>query len=107
MPELDPVGLKFFLAAIFLCNFLVVINAIRSAKTLGGELGMGLKKIAAGTIAHVMLFISFITVEQGNRGLLTEEQMRTYFIVANFFGSILLILGYLQIYRISKKLKLF
>ncbi|MEN9327640.1 MAG: hypothetical protein RI947_448 [Candidatus Parcubacteria bacterium] len=99
--------LKLSFIAIFISSVVVIVNAILSAKALGGELGRGLKKIAAGTIAHIILIFTFFTLEKGSEGILTEEQVRLFFMITGIFGSILLMLGYFQMYRISKKLKLF
>lgn len=98
---------KISFIAIFVSSLAVVINAILSAKALGGELGMGLKKIAGGTIAHVIVIITFLSLEKGGRGLLNDDQVKLFFMITGLFGSSLLILGYLQIYQISKRLKLF
>lgn len=107
LPVLWPAGLKSLLIIIFISGLTVIVNAILSAKTLGGELGMGLKKIAAGTIIYVILFLTIIAIERSSDIFLSEEQARIYFMAINLFGSILLITGYVQIYRISRKLKLF
>ena len=105
--EIEPNFLRLTIGVIFICNILVVVNALLSAASLGGELGKGIKKIAAGSIFHVIFFITFLSVEHGNTGLFTEEEIRVYFILANLLGSLLLLAGYYQIYRVSKKLKLF
>jgi len=100
-------GIKAIIVLIYTVNILVVVNAIVSARTLGGQLGLGLKKIAAGTICHVVLFTTIYFIEQGYKGIFDENQIRLLFLSANFIGSVLLILGYTQIYQISKKLRLF
>lgn len=107
LPTVLPGGLKTFLVLIFISGFTVIINAILSAKTLGGELGKGLKKIAVGTIIYVVLFLTILLMEKNTDIFMTEEQARVYFMAVNLFGSILLISGYIQIYRVSRKLKLF
>jgi len=107
LPTIWPDGLKTFLVVIFISGMTVIINAILSAKTLGGELGKGLKKIAAGTIIYVILFLTILFMEKSTDFFMTEEQARAYFMGINLFGSILLISGYVQIYRVSRKLKLF
>lgn len=99
--------LKVAVVFIFGSSVLVVVNAILSAKTLGGELGKGLKKIAAGTITYVLLFLTILLLENQNLDLLTEDKSRLYFMAINVFGSLLLISGYIQIYKISKRLRLF
>lgn len=90
-----------------ICSILVIVNAIISAKTLGGELGKGLKKIAAGTIFYVMLFLTLLALETDVQLALSPELTRIYFIFVNIAGSALLISGFLQIRRVSKKLHLF
>lgn len=99
--------LKYSFLVVFITSFVVIINAIISAKALGGELGEGLKKIAAGTIFHIILILTFLALEQNNRGLLTGEQVKLFFLFTGVSGSTFLILGYLQIYRVSKRFKLF
>jgi len=107
LPTVWPGGLKTFLVVIFISGLTVIINAVLSAKNLGGELGKGLKKIVAGTIVYVILFLTILFMEKSTDIFLTEEQARIYFMGINLFGSILLISGYVQIYRVSRKLKLF
>ncbi len=99
--------LKVSVVFIFGSSVMVIVNAILSAKTLGGELGKGLKKIAAGTITYVLLFLTILVIENRGLNLLTEDTARLYFMLINIFGSLLLISGYIQIYRISKRLRLF
>lgn len=91
----------------FVSSFLVIINAVRSANALGGTLGQGLKKIAAGTIAHTILIIIYLLLERGDKGLLNDEQIRLFFMTIGLLGSLLLVIGYYQVYLISKKMKLF
>ncbi len=95
----------------FLClltsSLFVIFNAMRSAKTLGGTLGQGLKKVAAGTVLDTIMIVTYLLLERGDRGVLNDEQIRLFFISVGIFGAILLISGYLQIYRVSKRLKLF
>lgn len=102
---------SFFLKLAFLCMFgsslLVIINAVRSAKELGGTLGQGIKKIAAGTISHTILIITYLLLEKGDKGLLNDDQIRLFFLFIGLFGSVLLVFGYFQIYRIARKMKLF
>ncbi|MCL4375113.1 hypothetical protein M1523_04620 [Patescibacteria group bacterium] len=88
-------------------SLLVVYHAMRSAKTLGGTLGQGLKKVAAGTTLDTIMIITYMLLERGDRGILNDEQIRLFFVTVGIFGAALLIAGYLQIYRISKRLKLF
>jgi ABC-type molybdate transport system permease subunit len=100
-------SLKAGVVAVFIVSALVIVNAILSAKQLGGTLRLGLKKIAAGTIAHTILIAIYILLERGDRGILTDEQVSLFFVAVGIFGSTLLVLGYVQIYNVSKKLKLF
>lgn len=99
--------LKIAVVVIFGSSILVVINAILSAKTLGGPLGKGLKKIAAGTITYVILFLTILIIQNQGEQILIQDSSRLYFMAVNIFGSLLLISGYIQIYRTSKKLNLF
>ena len=88
-------------------SLLVIINAILSSKALGGTLGQGMRKIAVGTIFHTIIIATYFLLEQGNRGLLNDDQVKLFFITFGLLGSTFLILGYSQIYKIAKKLKLF
>ena len=106
-PEHYSLALKIGFIAVFSSSLLVVVNAVLSAKAMGGTLGKGLKKVAAGTIFHTILIVTYFLLEDGNRGFLTDQQISAFFVVIGVSGSILLILGYLQIYKIAKRLKLF
>jgi len=86
---------------------LIIVSAAASAKQMGGTLGEGMKKIAAGTIIHTIMIVAFILQEIGFQGVLNAAYIQLFFLVSSILGAIFLILGYLQIYRISKKLKLF
>lgn len=99
--------LKLAFSSTFASTILVTVNAILSAKEMGGTLGWGIKKIAAGTIFHSIVIATFLLLERGNRGLLTDEQLTLFFVVVGLLGSFMLIVGYWEIYRIAKKLKLF
>ncbi len=88
-------------------TLLVIVTALISSKALGGALGQGLKKIAFGSIVQTILFALYLILERGNRGLLTENEVRVLFMVGAGFGSLLLIWGYIQIYKIAKKFRLF
>lgn len=88
-------------------TMLIIVSAAVSAKQMGGTLGEGMKKIAAGTIIHTIMIVAFIFQEIGFRGMLDEFYVQMFFLASGVMGAILLILGYMQIYRISKKLKLF
>ncbi|MBI2029714.1 hypothetical protein HYT02_04815 [Candidatus Gottesmanbacteria bacterium] len=88
-------------------SIIVIFNAILSAKNLGGELGKGLKKIAAGTIFYVLLILTLLAIEFNFPLGMSQTQVRIYFIFVNICGSMLLALGFLQIYTVSKKLRLF
>lgn len=99
--------LKIFLAIVFATGFLAVIYAILSSKTVGGKLGQGLKKVAAGAIFHIFLLITLLILEGKQTTVISINDLRLFFIATNIFGSILLILGFIQIYKIGKELKLF
>jgi len=88
-------------------TILVFISGLLSAKQMGGSLGQGLKKIAAGSIVHTSLIMSYLALERGQRGLLSEDWIKLLYLIGGIFGSVLLISGYLQVYKISKRLKLF
>ncbi len=105
--EFFPSFFKSSFFIVFISSLIVIFNAILSSKTLGGELGKGLKKITAGIIFHTILILTFLALEQNNRGLLTDDQIRMFFLFAGLSGSAFLFFGYLQIYKISRKLKLF
>lgn len=84
-----------------------MITAALSARNLGGELGNGLKKIAAGTIIYVIVYITIIVKEIMPFETMTAMQMRFFFIFSNLLGSVLLIFGFRQMYKVSSRLKLF
>lgn len=86
---------------------LVIISAFLSAQQMGGTIGYALKKIAAGTIIDSILVLTYSFLEKGLRGILDENQVRLFFLMSGLFASLLLISGYVQLYKISKKLKLF
>ncbi len=99
--------LKTSYLALIISSFFVIINAVRSAREMGGSLGLGLKKIAAGTILYTISFIVYLALEEGLRGMLSDEQIRLFFILTGLVASTFLITGFLQVYRITKKLRLF
>ncbi len=105
--EYYDIALKIGFGAMFIASLLLIVNAVLSAKQMGGTLGVGLKKIAAGSIADTILILTYVLLLKGNRGMLTDQQITAFFLVIGIIGSSLLISGYIQIYRISKKLKLF
>lgn len=100
-----PLKLSFWLILIPSC--VVLFSAVVSAKSLGGELGVGLKRIAAGTVSYVILYITIIVKEYFQYETMSEENLRLFFLFVNIFGSALLIWGFYQIYRVSKRLRLF
>ncbi len=102
-----PIPLRIALFGVFAISMLLIVAAILSAKSMGGRLGMGLKKIAAGAIIHAALFVLTILMDQGWVIVLSPSHLRLFFIGSVVLGSILLILGFFQIYKISKELKLF
>lgn len=93
--------------AVVIPTLLVVVSACISARSLGGTLGSGLKKIAAGTIIHTTIIMTYILLERGEKGMLDDTQVRLFFMISGLLASILLILGYIQVYKIANKLKLF
>lgn len=106
-PDQFTLLLKVSFISIFVVSIILIVNAILSAKALGGELGRGLKKVAAGTVFHIILIITFLALERGGYGILNPDQIRLFFMITGILGSVLQAMGYLQIYRISKRLKLF
>jgi hypothetical protein len=86
---------------------LVFVSAILSAKEMGGGLGRGMKKISAGSVVHTSLIMTYLALERGNIGLLQEPWVSMLFLFGGIFGAILLVSGYVQLYKISKKLRLF
>lgn len=99
--------MKVSVLIVLVTSMLVVVSALRSVKEVGGTLGKGLKKVASGTIIDTILIITYMFLEAGNRGMLDDDQVRLFFLFFGVLGSVLLILGYLQIYKIAKQLKLF
>ena len=73
---------------------------------MGGTLGKGLKKIALGTIVDSILIATYIFWERGAQGIIDEKIMKYFFLGSGIFASAFLIIGYYQIYKISKRLKL-
>lgn len=101
------VAYKLAYLIVLLPTLLIIISAVISAKQMGGSLGDGLKKIAAGTVIHTVMIVAFIFQELGFRGMLESTHIQIFFFVAGLLGATLLITGYVQIYRIAKRLKLF
>lgn len=99
--------LKASFLLVLIPSLIVIVNAVLSAKNLGGELGVGLKKVAAGTICYVILYLTTMAKEVFAYETMTVDQLRIFFLFVNVFGSALLILGFFQIYKVSKRLKLF
>lgn len=88
-------------------TIIVVAAAVMSSKEIGGTLGKGLKKIAIGSIIHTILFMTYLLIERGNKGVLDESIIKIFFMTGAIFGSVLLVAGYFQIYKIARNLKLF
>ena len=88
-------------------TILVIVSAILSARSMGGSLGQGLKKVATGTIVDTILIATYIFLERGYQGILSSLEIRLFFLGSGLFASILLISGYIQLYRIAKKFRLF
>ncbi len=87
-------------------TILVIIVSILSSKEMGGTLGNGLKKIATGTIVDSILIATFIFWERGAQGIIDENVMKYFFLASGIFASTFLIIGFYQIYEITKRLKL-
>ncbi len=102
-PDLLP-GAIFF---VFAVSLVLIVVAILSAKSMGGKLGMGLKKIAAGAIMYALLFFFIFLLKSGWETSLTDSQMQIFSLSIAIVGSGFLISGFYQIYKISKELKLF
>ena len=102
-----PYLLQGSLFGVFSTGTLVIIYAIFSAKNIGGQLGAGLKKVAAGVVCYVGLFFTLLVLESQNGVFLSPEQIRIFFLLTSMLGSILMIAGFTQIYQIGKRLKLF
>ncbi len=100
-----PLKLSFIL--ILIPSLFVLVSAVLSAKALGGELGNGLKRIAAGTVCYVILYLTILAKEFFPYETMTPDQLRLFFIVINVMGSSLLIWGFYTMYRVSKRLRLF
>jgi hypothetical protein len=88
-------------------TLLVIISAVLSSNAMGGTLGQGLKKIALGTIVDSILVTTYIFLERGSKGLLNQNIIRYFFLLSAIFASTFLIAGYIQVYKIAKRLKLF
>lgn len=87
-------------------TFFVVVSAVLSSHAMGGTLGDGLKKVALGTIIDSILVATFILWEKGIKELVDEKLINYFFLGSAIFASILLIMGYYQVYKITRKLKL-
>jgi hypothetical protein len=85
---------------------LVIIIAILSSKEMGGSLGNGLKKVAIGTIVDSILISVFIFWERGSQGIISENVLKYFYLGSGIFASIFLIMGFYEIYKITKRLKL-
>lgn len=106
-PYIYDLLLKISFLMVAVSSLLVIVNAIVSSKQLGGSLGKGLKKITIGIIAYTILISTYFLLSTGNKGLLNDDQIRAFFTFVGLFGSFFIIKGYLQIYRVAKRLKLF
>lgn len=92
---------------VFAVSAVLIVVAILSAKSMGGKLGMGLKKIAAGAIMYALLFFFILLLQNGWETSLTPSQLQVFLLSVALMGSGVLISGFYQIYKISKELKLF
>jgi len=106
-PQLYSIAFKSSYLIFIIPTILVFISAFLSVKHIGGGLGQGLKKIAAGSIIHTILIMTYLALERGNRGLLSDYLVSLFFLSGGISGSALLFSGYLQVYKITKNLKLF
>jgi hypothetical protein len=88
-------------------TILVVISGVMSAQSMGGTLGQGIKKIVVGSIVDTILITTYLLLQNGYQGILNNYEIGLFFLFSGLFASVLLISGYVQIYRISNKLKLF
>lgn len=102
-----PIAVRVALFLVFALSSLLIVIAILSAKSLGGRLGLGLKKIAGGAILYAALFVLSVLLDQGWSTILNPLHLQYFFMGTALFASLLLIMGFYQIYRISKELKLF
>jgi hypothetical protein len=102
-----PTAFKVSYLVFIIPTLLVVVTSILSAKAMGGTLGKGLRKIAAGSIIHTSIISAYLLIEAYSQEPLNENLIRFSFVVNGIAGSILLILGFVQLYRIAKQLKLF
>jgi hypothetical protein len=102
-----PLALRAVLFALFAVSSILIVTAILSAKALGGKLGLGLKKIAGGTILHAALFVLLVLLEQGWTTNLNPDHLRLFTLTIVMIGSGLMIWGFYEIYKIGKELKLF
>jgi hypothetical protein len=105
--QLVSTPLKLSYVSVLIPGIIVMIAAVSSAKQLGGDLGNGLKKVAAGTIIYVIIYITVIIKEVLPYETMTEQQLRMFFVVSNLVGSVFLISGFHKMYKVSHKLKLF
>jgi hypothetical protein len=105
--QLVSTPLKLSFLFILIPSMFVLVSAVLSAKSLGGELGTGLKKIAAGTVCYVILYLTVLAKEVFQYETMPVDQLRVFFIVVNIVASSMLVLGFVQIYRVSKRLRLF
>lgn len=106
-PSSFSVAYKASYLLVLIPTLLIIFSAVMSAKQMGGSLGDGIKKIAAGTIIHTIMIVSFVFQELGFKGMLQSREIQLFFLICGLLGAVLLILGYVQIYKIAKKLKLF
>lgn len=106
-PFVYSITLKASYLLIIVPTVVVIATAIMSSKEIGGTLGKGLKKTAVGSIVHTILFMTYLLIEHGNKGILDESIVKVFFMAGGIFGSILLVAGYAQIYKIARNLKLF
>ncbi|MFC1790203.1 hypothetical protein ACFLZP_01815 [Patescibacteria group bacterium] len=107
--ELYPYVFKISYLVFIIPTLLVIITAFMSAREMGGTLGKGLKKIAAGSVIETSLIMSYLLLEQTDLAMstATENLVHLSFIINGLAGTIFLISGFIQVYKITKELRLF
>ncbi|HUW22281.1 MAG TPA: hypothetical protein VMW41_06485 [Candidatus Bathyarchaeia archaeon] len=106
-PILYPEAFKVSYLIFIIPTVIVTVTAVLSAKEMGGSLGRGLKKIAAGTIINTSLVTALLVLEQFYPNFYDESLIKYAFAANGLIGSIFLILGFVQVYKITKRFKLF
>ena len=105
-PKFFPLVFKTSYLVFVIPTILVLVSAVLSVQQIGGTLGDGLKKVAAGSIIHTVLIMTYLALERGFKGLLTDYYVSLFFLCGGIIGAALLVSGYVSVYKIAKKLKL-